>query len=68
MGQGAFRIDHVTGERSLVARPLTVGRFDGDHIGAELGQDVSRELAPIIAEVEDSIGREHRELGFRRPD
>ena len=59
MGQRAFRIDHVTGEGSLVTRPLTVGRFDRDHIGAELGQDVSGELAPIIAEIKDSIGREH---------
>ena len=59
MGQRAFRIDHVTGERSLVTRPLTVGRLDRDHIGAELGQDVSGELAAIIAEIKDSIGREH---------
>src|SRR5215213_8199751 len=59
MGQRAFRIDHVTGERSLVTRPLTVGRFDGDHIGAELGQDVSGELTAIIAEIKDSIRREH---------
>ena len=59
MGQRAFRIDHVTGERSLVTRALTVGRFDRDHIGAELGQDVPGELTAIIAEIKDSIRREH---------
>jgi hypothetical protein len=38
---------------------LTLGRFNRDHVGAELGQDVSSEVATIIAEIEDSIRREH---------
>jgi hypothetical protein len=58
VGQRAFRIDHVTGEGSLVTRSLTAGRLDRDHISAELGEDVSGEVTAIIAEINDSIGRE----------
>src|SRR4051812_10061936 len=60
MRERAFRIDQITGERSFVTRPLTPGRFDRDHVGAELGQDVPGELPAIIAEIQDSIRREHR--------
>ena len=60
-------VDRLVGtvgeERGNGASCRAGGRFDLDHVGAEVGEHLSGEHAALVGEVDDSVGRQHLRQG-----
>mgnify|MGYP003693567423 CR=1 FL=1 len=54
--QAALRVRDVVEERPDVAAGLAAGRFDLDHIGPEIAEQLAAELALFIRELQDPRG------------
>ena len=51
--QAALRVRDVVEERPDMAAALAAGRFDLDHIGAEVAEQLAAELALFVRELQD---------------
>ena len=55
LGIGAF-----PGPRAVVASPRTLGWFDRNHVGPQLGQEEAGELSSVVGQIQYPVGREHQ--------
>jgi hypothetical protein len=65
-GQTALRIHHVVEERTAPAQRTAPGRLDDDDVGTQIAEDLSREQAALVCEVEDAQAFEHRRTSMRQ--
>ena len=56
----ALGIDDVSRVRPAAATRAAARRLDEDDVGPEAGEDVGGQVAPVIGQVDDPVGLEHR--------